>query len=77
MKGRPTSQETAELTYYQGFFAVLGTAPTTTSWAASPLGRLRYMIEPSALASALCLVKDANIATRYPLPAHNFFLKLL
>jgi hypothetical protein len=38
MKGRPTSPETAELTYYQRLFAILITAPTTTALATSPSG---------------------------------------
>jgi hypothetical protein len=62
----PTSPEAAELTYYQELFAILTTAPTTTTWTASPSDRLGYVTEPSALASALCVLKDANIGTGHP-----------
>jgi hypothetical protein len=66
---RTTSLETPELTYYQELFAILTTAPTTAIWTAFPLDWLGYVTEPSALALALCTVKDANTGTRHPLSA--------
>jgi hypothetical protein len=64
-KGARRHQKTTELAYYQGVFAILSTAPTTTAWEAFPSGRLGYVTEPSALASALCVVEDANTGTRH------------
>jgi hypothetical protein len=45
-KERPTSPETAELTYYQELFAILTTASTTITGTVSPTDRLGYMTEP-------------------------------
>jgi hypothetical protein len=67
-KGRPTSPVVAELTYYQELFAIPTTAPTTTTWTTSPSDRLGYMTEPSALASAIYVVIDANAGTKHPPP---------
>jgi hypothetical protein len=66
--GYTTSPEAIELTYYQELFAIPTTTPTTTTWTASPSDWLGYVTEPSALASALPVVKDANTGTRHPLP---------
>jgi hypothetical protein len=46
MKERPTSPETAELTYYQELFTILTTASTTITGTVSPTHRLGYMTEP-------------------------------
>jgi hypothetical protein len=62
----PTSSEAAELTYYQGLFAVLTIAPTTMTWTASPSYWLGYVTVPSSLALALYVVKDANTGTGHP-----------
>jgi hypothetical protein len=67
-KEHPTSPEPAELTYYQELFAILATAPTTTTWTTSQSDRLEYVTEPLALALVLYVVKDANTGTRNPLP---------
>jgi hypothetical protein len=37
----------------------------------NPISFSRYVTEPLALASALCVVKDANTGTVHPLPCTN------
>jgi hypothetical protein len=66
MKEHPTSSGVAELTYYQELFAILTTTLTTMTWTTFPSGGLGYVTEPSTLASAIYVGKDANTRTEHP-----------